>query len=123
MKRDMELVRKILLAMEAEPSGRMAKTPVIEGYTETRLRVILMASAVVAVVAYAVWAFELPAVHGIPWRPLTIIPFALCIGRYGALISRGRGEAPEDVLLSDRLLQVAGVLWLLLFALGVHAAD
>jgi decaprenyl-phosphate phosphoribosyltransferase len=96
---------------------------VLEGYTETRLRVILIASALIAVVAYAVWAFELPAVHGVPWRPLTVVPFALCVARYGQLISRGQGEAPEDVLLSDRLLQVAGVLWLVLFALGVHAAD
>ncbi len=95
---------------------------VLEGYTERRLRVILMASAVAAILAYAVWAFELPAVHGVPWRPLTIVPFALCIARYGALINRGRGESPEDVLLNDRLLQVAGALWLVLFALGVHAA-
>lgn len=96
---------------------------VLAGYTETRLRVILIASAVLAVLAYAVWAFELPSVGGVPWRPLTIIPFSLCIARYGALIGRGRGEAPEDLLLSDRLLQIAGAAWLVLFALGVHAAN
>jgi decaprenyl-phosphate phosphoribosyltransferase len=61
-------------------------------------------------------------VHGIPWRPLTIIPFAACVARYGALISAGRGESPEDVLLGDRALILAGAIWLVLFALGVHAA-
>jgi decaprenyl-phosphate phosphoribosyltransferase len=94
---------------------------VLEGYTIARLRVILLVSAAVAVFAYAVWAFELPVANGFPWRPLTIIPFAACIARYGALIAAGRGESPEDVLLSDRLLQVAGAVWLILFALGVHA--
>ncbi|MBV8430081.1 MAG: hypothetical protein JO244_02890, partial [Solirubrobacterales bacterium] len=96
---------------------------VLEGYTEARLNVILVASAAAAVFAYAVWAFELPTVDGVPWRPLTILPFAVCIARYGSLIKAGRGEAPEDVLLHDRVLQVAGALWLVLFALGVHAAD
>lgn len=95
---------------------------VLEGYTEGRLRIILLASASVAVFAYAVWAFELVSVHSVPWRPLTIVPFALCIGRYGALIRAGKGESPEELLLGDRLLQVAGAVWLVLFALGVHAA-
>jgi decaprenyl-phosphate phosphoribosyltransferase len=115
-KRQGELRRTALAAVT------VGRRRVLEGYTEARLRVILIASAMVAVLAYAVWAFELPSVAGVPWRPLTIIPFALAIARYGTLIDRGKGEAPEDVLLSDRLLQLAGAVWLVLFALGVHAA-
>jgi decaprenyl-phosphate phosphoribosyltransferase len=95
---------------------------VLEGYSELRLRMILALSGLVAVVAYGVWAFELPAVHGFPWRPLTVIPFAACLLRYGVLLQRGAGEAPEDLLLGDRLLMLAGLAWLVLFALGVHAA-
>jgi decaprenyl-phosphate phosphoribosyltransferase len=94
---------------------------VLEGYTERRLRLILAASALLAVVAYVVWALELPAVRGIPWRPLTIIPFAACLVRYGMLIGSGGGEAPEDLVLRDPALLLAGVSWLVLFALGVHA--
>jgi len=56
---------------------------VLKGYTELRLRVILILSGVVAVVAYAVWASELPDAHGVSWRPLTIIPFSLGLLRYG----------------------------------------
>ncbi len=115
-KRHAELRRTTQAAVTA---GRRR---VLEGYTEARLRVILAVSATVAVFAYAVWAFELPTVNGIPWRPLTIIPFAACIARYGGLIGTGKGESPEDLLLSDRLLQIAGAAWLVLFALGVHAA-
>jgi decaprenyl-phosphate phosphoribosyltransferase len=95
---------------------------VLERYTEVRLRLILAASGAVAVIAYLVWAFKLPEVHGVPWRPLTIIPFAACIVRYGMLVGVGQGESPEELLLGDRLLQIGGLVWLLLFALGVHAA-
>jgi decaprenyl-phosphate phosphoribosyltransferase len=68
-----------------------------------------------------VCAFELPAVDGIPWRPLSIVPFAACLLRYGALVRAGDGEAPEELLLSDRRLQCAALGWLVLFTLGVHA--
>jgi decaprenyl-phosphate phosphoribosyltransferase len=78
---------------------------------------------VLAILAYSVWAFDLPSVHGVPWRPLTILPFAVCLLRYGTLVQAGAGEAPEELLLADRSLQLAAVAWLLLFALGVHAAS
>ena len=95
---------------------------VMRHYSPRRLRLLLSLSAAGALFAYAVWAFELPAVHGIPWRPLTIIPFGICLVRYGRVVRSGKGEAPEEVLLSDRVLAVAGVAWLVLFALGVNAA-
>lgn len=106
-------------AADADLTGRRR---VLELYNAARLRVIMAASAVVALVAYCVWAFEVPDVDGVPWRPLTVIPFAACLLRYGALVKGGRGEAPETLLLSDRLLLIAGAAWLVLFALGVHAA-
>jgi decaprenyl-phosphate phosphoribosyltransferase len=115
-KRNAELRRTTLAAVT---TGRRK---VLEGYTEGRLRLILIASAIVAVFAYGVWAFQLPDIDGVPWRPLTLIPFAAGIIRYGALVRRGRGESPEELLLSDHLLQLAGAVWLVLFALAVHAA-
>jgi decaprenyl-phosphate phosphoribosyltransferase len=101
----------------------MPRRPVLEAYTPGRLRLILIVSAVAALGAYCMWAFELPLVDGIPWRLLTVLPFAACLLRYGALVQVGDSDAPEDLLLSDRWLQVAGLAWLLLFALGVHAAS
>jgi decaprenyl-phosphate phosphoribosyltransferase len=94
---------------------------VLERYTPQTLRLILAGSQSCALFAYCVWAFQIPSVDGIPWRPLTIVPFALCLLRYGALLRSGAGEAPEELLLSDRLLQLAGAAWLVLFALGVNA--
>ena len=46
------------------------------------------------------------------------MPFVLAVLRYGVDIDAGRAEAPEDVALRDRTLQVLALLWLALFALG-----
>lgn len=86
------------------------------------LRMVLVASGACAVVAYTVWALEIIAINGVPWRLLTVVPFAACVIRYGVLLRGGAGEAPEETLLGDRWLLVAGALWLLLFGLAVHAA-
>ena len=101
---------------------RTARRGVLELYTPRLLALILAGSGVIALFAYTMWAFALPAVGGVPWRPLTIAPFAACLARYGLQVARGTGEAPEELLISDRWLLGAGLLWLALFALGVHAA-
>src|SRR5579884_3134838 len=123
-KRRAELRRTDALALSAGVDGGavLARRRVLEGYTPGRLRLILLASALLTLGAYAYWAFELPAVHGIPWRPLTLVPAIAALARYAVLLARGQGEAPEDLLLHDRPLQLAGVVWVALFALGVHAA-
>ncbi|MGI8572507.1 MAG: decaprenyl-phosphate phosphoribosyltransferase [Solirubrobacteraceae bacterium] len=113
-KRDAELRRT---TREDHP-----KRDVLELYTPRLLGFILIGSGVIALFAYTMWAFALPTEHGVPWRPLTIVPFALCLARYGLQVVRGAGEAPEELLLSDRWLFGAGAVWLLVFALGVHAA-
>ncbi len=96
---------------------------VLELYTDRRLRLVLCTSAASALFAYSVWAFELPSVGGVPWRPLSIAAFTACIFRYWARVKAGDGEAPEELLLSDTWLAVAGLAWLILFALGVDAAS
>jgi decaprenyl-phosphate phosphoribosyltransferase len=101
----------------------LARRGVLRFYTSARLRLMLLGSAAVALFAYCVWAFQLSTVDGIPWRPLTIAPFAACLARYAALVQAGHGEAPEELVLRDRWLQLAGLVWLVVFALGVHAAS
>lgn len=99
-----------------------ARRRVLHSYTLPLLVRVLVASAGVALFAYSMWAFQLPVVDGVPWRPLTILPFAVCLLRYGALVRAGAGEAPDELILKDRVLQVAALAWLVLFALGVNAA-
>jgi decaprenyl-phosphate phosphoribosyltransferase len=68
------------------------------------------------------WAATVPTEHGFPWRPLTVIPFGACLLRYVLLVRAGAGETPEELVIGDRLLALAGVTWLVLFGVGVHAA-
>jgi decaprenyl-phosphate phosphoribosyltransferase len=113
--------KRLAESIRTTTSGHQARA-VMRHYSPRRLRLLLTLSAAGALFAYCVWAFALPSVNGIPWRPLTIIPFAVCLFRYGRVVRAGRGEAPEEVLMSDRILALAGVGWLALFALGVNAA-
>lgn len=103
--------------------GRGGGRRVLAHYSPGRLRLLLAGSGGVALFAYCVWAFQLPDVDDVPWRLLTVIPFGVCLLRYGALVRSGAGEAPEELLVSDRLLAIGGVVWLVLFGLGVHAAS
>jgi decaprenyl-phosphate phosphoribosyltransferase len=95
---------------------------VLDFYDERRLWWLLVGAAAGALFAYCVWAFELPLAGGFPWRPLTILPFAACLVRYGSLIAAGEGEAPEELLLRDRPMLLLGLVWLVMFALSVHVA-
>jgi decaprenyl-phosphate phosphoribosyltransferase len=113
---------KRLAEVRRTDGGTGGTRRVLESYTPARVRLILAGSAAMTLFAYCVWAFQLPTVDGIPWRPLTIVPFVACLLRYGALLRDGHGEAPEELLLADRWLQAAGIAWLALFALGVHVA-
>lgn len=107
--------------LRAQDTGRPMRR-VLKHYAGPRLSLILAGSAGGALFAYCVWAFNLPMADGVPWRPLTIAPFALCLLRYRLLIEGGQGEAPEELLLSDRALTLAAGAWLVLFVLSVHAA-
>jgi decaprenyl-phosphate phosphoribosyltransferase len=95
---------------------------VLDSYSPRALELIIAGATAMALLAYCMWAFSLPTLRGIPWRPLTIVPFTACLLRYGDLVHRGDGEAPEEVILSDRPLQLAALAWLALFAMEVHAA-
>ena len=52
---------------------------------------------------------------------LSIVPFVLAVLRYAHVIEQGDGGAPEEIVLSDRIIQVLGLLWIVTFAIGVNA--
>jgi decaprenyl-phosphate phosphoribosyltransferase len=97
-----------------------ARRRVLDSYTPALLQAILLGSAAVTMIAYLAWAFQPSPVA---WRALTCVPFAACLVRYGAIVRAGAGESPEDVLLADRPLQLFCLIWLVLFALEVHAVS
>lgn len=93
----------------------------LERYTESYLRFVWMLAAGTVLVSYSLWAFENQGQPwlGVPWTALSIAPFALGLLQYALEIDAGTAGEPEDIVLSDRILQVLGVLWLILIAIAV----
>ena len=87
------------------------------------LRYLWMMSSTIAVSAYCVWAFSQVSPHASdrPWLEASIAPFTLGVVRYALLIEEGRGGAPTEVFLRDRVLQLAGLTWIGIYLTGVYA--
>jgi decaprenyl-phosphate phosphoribosyltransferase len=91
----------------------------LAGYTPTYLRFVWATSAAVTITGYCLWAFEVSAAPStLPWAVWSMLPFVLAILRYAIDVDRGDAEAPEDVVLRDRMMLALGLIWLALFALG-----
>ncbi|MGH9182640.1 MAG: decaprenyl-phosphate phosphoribosyltransferase [Acidimicrobiales bacterium] len=102
--------------------GRDGHRTTLGVYTGGFLHYVRVVSSAVAIAAYCLWAFEKADVANVPiWFQLSIIPFVAAILRYELLVEAGRGGAPEEVVLGDRPLQVLGLAWIAVFAVGVHA--
>ncbi|MCA0253203.1 MAG: decaprenyl-phosphate phosphoribosyltransferase [Actinobacteria bacterium] len=95
----------------------------LERYTDTYLRLIWSVSIGVVIMSYSLWAFDVDLVPlwGVPWTAISIAPFTLAILRYAMKIDAGDAGAPEDVVMSDRILQILGVLWLIPVTIAVFA--
>ncbi|MDQ6807748.1 MAG: decaprenyl-phosphate phosphoribosyltransferase [Actinomycetota bacterium] len=101
--------------------GQGVGRQVLHLYTESRLAVLITVSMALALVAYVMWAISGPLVHGVPWRLITVAPFAGCLLRYCLLLRGGDGEAPEDLVFGDRWLRFFAVAWIVTFAITIHA--
>jgi decaprenyl-phosphate phosphoribosyltransferase len=101
--------------------GRPGARPVLQLYTESRLLIVLTTSMALALLAYLMWAVRGPVVEGVPWRLITVAPFAGCLLRYSILLRRGDGEAPEDLVFGDRWLRFCAIAWIVAFAVTIHA--
>jgi len=93
-------------------------------YSESYLAYLRAVASGSLLIAYCLLAFEkADAVNAsIPWYQLSILPFVLGVLRYALLVDQGHGEAPEEIVLGDRALQIIGVLWVVLYGLGVYAS-
>ncbi len=104
--------RRAELALLAQGAGSHRK--VFEGYTIPLLDQYIIIVSGTTIVAYSLYTFTAPNVPANHSMMLTI-PFVLyAIFRYLYLIeSKHAGGAPEEILLLDRPLQIAIVLWAL----------
>jgi decaprenyl-phosphate phosphoribosyltransferase len=108
------------LADFMDPASRRSR-PVLEEYTAEFLRLALAIAAAVALGAYCVWAFESKHIDELRLRELTIVPFTLGMLRYGLLVTRGGGSAPEEILFEDRFMWVMGAAWVAMFAITLSS--
>jgi decaprenyl-phosphate phosphoribosyltransferase len=96
----------------------------LDGYSVTYLRFVLGVAASVTLLSYCLWAFEKARLADTSWPmyQLSIVPMATALLRYGLVLDRGHGGAPEEVFLSDRALQALALIWVVTFGLGVYLA-
>lgn len=107
----------------AGPDAGLSR-PVLAGYSTAYLHQVQAIAVGGALLGYALWAFEEARLEGAPtgWvLELSVAPFAAALLRYLLIMDRGRAEAPEEALFSDRTLAVVGAIWVVLFSIGVGA--
>lgn len=95
-------------------------------YTPEFLRSALTLTAAACVTTYCMWAFGGGAglAHRgdhLVWIELSVVPVVVGVLYVLHLLGDGHGEAPTDLVLHDRMLQVVGAVWALLVCLGVYA--
>lgn len=107
--------RRSELVLQINNSGN--SRPVLDGYSVDLLDQLITIVSGTTIVTYSLYTFTAPSLPENHSMMLTI-PFVLYgIFRYLYLIQTGEGGAPEDIALSDRPLQAAILLWILLILL------
>lgn len=100
--------------------GASDHRPALAHYSLAFLAYVRGVASSVAILAYALWAFDVSSRTGNEVLfQLSIVPLVVGLLRYALLLDQGQGGAPEDIVLGDRMLQVIGLAWLVLFGLGV----
>ncbi len=91
-------------------------------YSEGYLRFVLAVTCGGALVSYSTWAFETKESAGtdLPYYELSIVPIIAAFLRYALVLEQGQGAAPEEVFGRDRVLQILGLSWLVVYGLAVY---
>lgn len=94
----------------------------LEAYSLGYLRIVLSVSLAAAIITYCDWAFEITREISprIPFYELSIVPMLAALLRYTLVLEQGHGAAPEEIFVADRMLQILGVIWVIVFGLGVY---
>jgi decaprenyl-phosphate phosphoribosyltransferase len=115
-------------AAEAREMGNGAREfrAVLDAYSASYTAYLRSVTSGAVLVAYCLWAFEKAGAVAdppfIPWYQLSILPFVMAVLRYALVLDQGKGSAPEEIVLSDRPLQLIGIAWAIVFAVGVYTA-
>ena len=101
---------------EAAPAARAT----LASYSPTYLRHVLTMSSAVVVTGYCLWSLDTPQTTWPVLSQLSVVPLVLFLLRYALLLDQGRGGAPEDLVLADRVLGGLAAAWVALFAGAVY---
>ncbi|MEY2553372.1 MAG: decaprenyl-phosphate phosphoribosyltransferase [Ilumatobacteraceae bacterium] len=110
---------------ELRDLGEDAQTrATLDDYSLGFLRIVLSVSCGAALVTYCIWAFDTGEAVGSTWPfyELSIIPMATALLRYTLILEQGHGAAPEEIFAHDRVLQILGLIWIVVFGIGVYLA-
>jgi len=92
----------------------------LERYSASYLRFVWALSATTLIMTYGLWAFEIRELSGSVWSVISMVPFVVAVLRYAVDVDRGNAGEPEDIALSDRVLQVLAVSWVATLLLAVY---
>jgi decaprenyl-phosphate phosphoribosyltransferase len=111
---------------ELKKVGALSTRRVLAEYTPEFLHSALTLSATVVVTGYCLWAFDtsstgLSSMYNdfVPVR-LSVVPVVFAILFIMRSAEAGDGEAPEELVLHNRTVQVLGLVWIVLLLWGVY---
>jgi decaprenyl-phosphate phosphoribosyltransferase len=106
---------------EARDGGTTRK--VLQGYPTAWLQQVLTMALTGTVLAYASWALQYVGQDvARPLLALSVLPFLAGMLRYSLVVAQGGGEAPEQVVFTDRFLLATGVVWMALIGGALYLA-
>lgn len=103
--------------------GAHVSRATLGAYSLEYLRFVLTISCGGAILTYCIWAFETRDLAGtdLPLYELSIVPMLAALLRYALVLDQGHGAAPEEVFSRDRVLQLSGAAWVVVYGLAVYA--
>jgi len=98
--------------------------PALAAYTPQYLNYLKAVFSAGTLITYCLWAFASAqeSTEGSVLFQLSIVPFAIAILRYALLLEQGKGAEPENLVLSDRTLLIAGAIWAVTYTWAVYAS-
>ena len=92
---------------------------VMDKYSNSFLKMVIVSSMTVCLVGYTLWAFQYS--NGATLSKFSVIAFAVALLRYLWLTEQKSAEKPEIVLFTDRVLTGVGLIFVALISGAIYA--
>jgi decaprenyl-phosphate phosphoribosyltransferase len=102
--------------------GAAGHRPVVRFYRYRPLGWVSRLLSAAMVISYALWAMTSSGGDRQVWHLASIVPLAVALARFDWLSGHADGKGVEDLIIRDRIMAVAELAWLALFAAGLLAA-